>query len=281
MSWSRLRSSLDAGRLEGTALAEELALLLRRHTTSFPLVLADDSVTHDEGRALVARALEALATGAAAVADESSWQLREQVNALCMEPLFYAAPEAADALSRGLICGLCWLELSDPESEARDATRFVKAHVAEPPAWLSSRLAAQAQEPTWLTLRDRLDAFDPASEPPGELMALMTTLLLRGRGDDVSYEEWQALVRRGLATLVPLADVARERWPLEDLVDQCGYLVQDVVWNEDEPTTDPMMWTAMAAIARGEVVLGRTPDVLRYVTQYMPEPRPSWLPAAA
>jgi hypothetical protein len=143
MCWSELRKSLEAGRLEGTSLAEELITLLRRHTTRFPLDLADESVSHDEGRAALARGLETLAARGEAVSYDAMWGLHEQVKAVCVEPLFYDAPAAADGLSRGLICGLSWLELTCPDNDARDATQFVKAHVAQPPAWLSPRLAEQ------------------------------------------------------------------------------------------------------------------------------------------
>lgn len=130
---------------------------------------------------------------------------------------------------------------------------------------------------TWSELARRLDAFD--GNRAGELLQETRQLMQSGWGNELPEAEVNQILERAIHLLVPKADPKRDVNELMDFAEQCRYLIADVVWNEDEPTTDPLMWSAMAAVAYTEVVLGTEPDVVSYVRDYMPQPRPEWLAA--
>lgn len=274
MSWSRFGDILSKADLGGEDLARELADRLQRHTSSLPCNLADDSMSHDDARALVARAIERLASEGAQPSQESCYRLYNAVRNLCMFPIHYQPPDAADALDRRLIAGFAWIEHLYPDADGA-ARRWARANLTEPPGWLAPLLVQE--ESGWRVLARRLDAFD--GQAAAELLGETIEQMRRGFGDEIAESEVSRILRQATETLVPKLDPSSDADLLMDFADQCSYLVEDEVGNEDEPTTDPLKWSLMGAMAYAEVVLAQERNVVDYVRKYMPEPRPEWLRA--
>lgn len=272
MSWSRLEELLSSPGAGADDVALELAQKLERHVHSIPCDFSDDSRSHDEARDLVARALEWLATRGAPPSDEPRWQLYQRVRSGCMYPIHYGAADARDAR---MIAGLAWLEHHSPDA-GNDARQWMRASSAPVPDWLAPALADDPSK-RWRALDAQLD--DLGGQDAAELLGQLCGLLRGGVPDEIAEDELNRILERAAYRLVPALDPKRDAQVLEDFAERCSYAIEDVVWNEDEPTTDSAKWAMMAVVAYEEVVLGREPHVVDYVRDYMPEPRPEWLTA--